>query len=274
MNRKLLIAKLVALIVLLVVVCAIAVQVIFKGWGSMTQFAGSGTLVSRTEFSLAEEVDVNLASFGVEVFTHDKENFIVDFYRSGFGTIKDPTIELIDGVLTVKETIMPIGINLGSGKIIVYVPEGTPLPYTLHSTSGSVRLRAPSTSANLHSTSGSVKVYSGGETLTAESTSGSVKVYAPFKTIDANSTSGSVKLIADAQSESIKARSVSGSVKIALDGVTGYILDYKTVSGSVKDTYANAKYSGRYGSIRWGDESLKITAQSTSSSIKLTDWSD
>lgn len=274
MNKKSLITKLICLIVLLVLVCAVAVQFIFGGSSIMSLSNNERSLVFSKTFDDVSELKVSSSSYAVEVVTHRGDGFTVDFYRNGLGTMDEPTVELKGGVLTVEEPIRIVRFQIGYGKIVISVPEDSVLPYNLKSTSGSVKLDAQSTSAKLKSVSGSVSVYQPGETLDASSTSGSVKVYAPFNEINAHSISGSVKVTADAKTQTIKATSTSGSVRISLDGVSGYTLDYKTVSGSTKDEYRDFSYGSGRGNTAWGDESLEMIASSTSGSIRLTDWND
>lgn len=276
MTKMSLTIKLIVLIVLLVLVCAIAVQLIFGGWGSLFNFNNNnkGSLVLSESFEGVTSLDVDVSSYSVEVVTHKKDNVTVDFYRVGLGTMDEPTVDMMNGVLTIKEPTRLVRVQLGYGKIVISVPESSRLAYDLRSTSGSVKLDACSSTAELKSVSGSVKVYQPGETLNADSTSGSVKAYSPFKEIDAHSTSGSVRVVADAQTAYVYASSTSGSVKIALENVSGYTLDYKSTSGSTKDSYRDFSYGSGHGNTAWGDESLEIKASSVSGSVKLTDWDD
>ncbi len=278
MNRKSLTAKLIVLVMLLLLFCAIAVQIIFGGWSTLFSLGSKsgirGSLAYSGNFDGVTSLNVGAASFSVEVITHDRDVVTVDFYRIGFCTAAEPVVDMKNGVLSVKESKQMFGIHLGSGKIVISVPADSVLAYGLHSTSGSVKLDARSSTAELNSVSGSVKVYQPGDILKASSTSGSVKAYAPFKEIDAHSISGSVKVVADAQTVSILASSTSGAVNVALENVSGYTLDYKSTSGTTKDGYHDFSYGGGRGNAAWGDESLEIKASSISGSIKLTDWND
>lgn len=273
MNRKsLLIVKLVCLCVLLVVVGGVLLRCFWGGLGPM-RFSWDNKLERTESFSGVQSVEATTNSYSITVTEQPGTETKVEFYSGGFQTAKEPVIQLQNGVLIVKETNATAGISFGSGRIVISVPEGAPLDYSLTSTSGSLKLYAPGKTVSLASTSGSVKVYQGGETLDAVSTSGSVKVYGAFKSVSAASTSGDVKVTADENTTSVSASSTSGSVKIRLPKETGYTLDFMTVSGSVKDEYRGSSF-GKSGSTEQGDGQIEINASSVSGSIKLTDWDD
>ena len=276
-HKTSLIVRLILMIILFLLVLMLAVQVIGKGW-SFLSFSGSGKLVCSEHYEGVTSIEADTASCAVEVVEHKGSDVIAEFYRLGFGSVKEPTMELRDGMLSVQETETPLGIHFGSGKVILRVPEGSALPYRLHTTSGSVRLGAASAEAVLQTVSGSIKVYQGGDSLTAETTSGSVKVYEPFDLLDIKTTSGSIKAVAAGGTTDVRMESVSGSVKLKLDGVSGYTMDYSTDSGSVKNEYPAMEYNygayHKHGTAVWSDGSLSIWAETTSGSIKLTDWND
>lgn len=272
-----LIVRLILMIILFLLVLMLAVQVVGKGWGFMS-FSGSGELVYSKHYDDVTSIQADTASYALEVVEHDGSDVVAEFYRMGFGSVKDPTMEQQDGILSIRETETPLGIHFGSGKVILRVPKGSALPYRLHTASGSVRLGAASIEAVLQTVSGSIKVYQGGDLLTAETTSGSVKVYKPFDRLDIKTISGSIKAVADGGTTDVQMKSVSGSVKLKLDGVSGYTMEYSTVSGSVKNEYPAMEYNygayHKHGTAVWSDGSLPIRAETTSGSIKLTDWND
>lgn len=232
------------------------------------------SLVFSKTFDDVKGIDVDTLSYGVQVETHKKDNFIVEFYHDGIGTAAEPVVKLDGGVLSSKEPARVDSTQRGHGKIVITVPENSVLPYDLNSVSGSLVLDAQSTSLTIQSVSGSIKVYQPGETLKAESTSGSITATATFKEVSANSISGSVKVKADAETKFVNVTNISGSVNIELDGVSGYTLYYSTISGAVKDEYHGFSSSRGSGNTAWGDENLEITAGSISGSIRLTDWDD
>lgn len=229
----------------------------------------SGKLVLSEQFDHVEALKVDITSFSVEVVEHESDDVIVEFYRTGYGKGTEPVMTLSGNMLTIEEPIKLLGVNLSSGKILVYVPAGSQLPYELNTVSGSIKLNTASTTANLGTVSGSIKVYQRGNQLKAKTSSGSIKVYEPFQTIEAGTTSGSIKLTASSGSTAIQSKSVSGSIKVQLRDIEDYSIDYSSVSGSYKNEYMNGSLSSSNGS-----SALKITAKTTSGSIKLCDWND
>lgn len=272
-----LIIRLILLILAFLLVAASAVRVALKGWESMS-ISFSGEPVSSEQFTDVTSIAVDAVAYSIEVAEYDGSSVVAEFYRSGIGSAAAPETALTDGALVIQEASNPVGIHLGGGKIKLHVPAGSLLPYQLCSASGSIRLDAGSSTSELHTASGSVKVFQSGERLAIQTTSGSVKVYEPFNSLDIQTTSGSIKASAGSDTADAKLKSVSGSIKLKLDGVSGYTMDYSTVSGSVKNEYPAMEYNyaahHKHGSAVWSDGSLSIQAETTSGSIKLTDWDD
>lgn len=88
---------------------------------------------------------------------------------------------------------------------------------------------------------------------------------------DIESISGGIRIVANPETQKIISSSISGAIKIGLEKVSGYEMDYSTISSSVRDSYSEINYS-KSGTATNGDGSLKIDAQSISGSISLTDW--
>ena len=272
-NKTPLIIKLIALIVVFLLVAAFSIKLVFRGYSGMTSFNIGSKLLSSESYSGIKTIESSLLSYGLSVEEHEGSETLVEIYSAGVFTSRVPTVGAAGGTLTVKQEQHTPGITLGGGRVVIRVPKGSVLDYSLVSASGSVALDARCKSAAVTSVSGSVKVSSGGETLAIASTSGSVKVPEPFKTVDIASVSGSIKVAADKASESLALKSTSGSIKIMLIGDIGYTMNFGTTSGSVKDEYRGVSYR-KNGSADWGDKSLGITAETTSGSIKLCDWDD
>lgn len=272
-NKTALTIKLIALIVVFLLVAAFSIKLIFRGYSGMTSFDIGSKLLSSESYSGIKAVDSSLLSYGLSVEEHESSQTLVEIYSTGVFTSRVPTVGAKGGTLTIKQEQHTPGLTLGGGRVVIKVPKGSALDYSLVSASGSTALDAMCKNADVTSVSGSVKVSGGGETLSVASTSGSVKVSKPFKTIDVDSVSGSIKVAANKTSDSLALNSTSGSVKIMLMDNIGYTMRFGTTSGSVKDEYSGVSYR-KNGSADWGDKSLSITAETVSGSIKLCDWDD
>ncbi len=266
-NKKLLYIKLITLIILFLLICFTSLQFIMRGGHNMDFSYHSGKLILSENFNNVEALKADLTSFSVEVVEHDSEEVLVEFYRTGFGKSTEPVMNILDNRLTIEEPITLLNINFSSGKILVYVPAGSQLPYDLSTASGSVKLNASSSTAVLRTISGSIKVYQGGDQLKAKTTSGSIKAYEPFHRIESGTTSGSIKLTASPDTTSIQSKSVSGSIKVELHDVEDYSINYSSVSGSFRNEYGNSSITSNNSSA-----ALQINAKTTSGSIKLCDW--
>ncbi len=278
MSRKTsLIVRIVVLSVLLLGLLAMAVRMLWwvgRPGQAEWNWDGRREMVLSESYRGVTSVEVSTLSYAVEVVEHSGSETMVEFYR-GFGATSREQISVTqnNGVLKVEQKPQFGLFSWGNCKVVVYVPQASPMDYDLASTSGSVKLNAPGKAVSVSTTSGSVKVYQGGETLSAVSTSGSVKVYEGFVTIDAGTTSGSVKVKAAQNTTRIVAESTSGSVKIQLPRDMGYVFDFSSVSGSVKDLYREKSF-GSEGSSEYGGRDVAITASTVSGSIKLCDWDD
>lgn len=271
-RRGILILKLVSLVVLLLLVCAISWRIVTKGWSSMAFQFGSDSLIAEQTYDPATAVEVDVQNYAVEVQTHTEDTIKVEIYNSGYNTTPDPVPSRNGGTVMVKQS-GSFGFNLGGGKVLIYVPESSVMDYSLKTVSGSVKLFAASNTATLKSVSGSIQAGQGGQSVSASTVSGSIKIFAPFTTVDCESTSGSVRARANQETTRVSLASVSGSAKLSLDGVSGYRMTHRSVSGSVKDLYNGLDFA-KSGSNSWGDESLEISIHTTSGSIKLLDWVD
>lgn len=273
MSRKtVLIVKLVVLCVLFALVSAVAWRVVVKGWGEMRIANGSGELISSETYAAVDAVEVDIKSANVEVLPHNEDTVLVEIYRSGISMGPDPVSCLTGSTVHVTQAL-GIGIHLGGGKILIYVPADRVMDYSLQTISGTIALQAPSKSALLHTVSGSVRATGGGASIDASTVSGSIRINAPYETVVCKTTSGSIRTSADAATQSITASSVSGSVRVRMDDVSGYRMRYSNVSGSVRDEYHDLRYEKKGESV-WGDESLSLDLRSTSGSIRLESWDD
>ncbi|MEG0019220.1 MAG: DUF4097 family beta strand repeat-containing protein [Oscillospiraceae bacterium] len=282
-NKTSLFVKLVALILVFVTMCGVALGIavnmgrngnimyeIFEGRGD-DENEGEVRLSGSNEFTNINHIDVSAISYDVSVETHDKDTVVVEEHIRGYGRHKENEIYAQGDTLYFKEPKTIAFFRLGGGRIVIKVPKKSEYNYQLKSVSGDVILDAKSKEADLETVSGNVKVYKAGRELQGQSVSGTVKVHEPFEDIKAKSVSGSVRLTADKNTKEIDANTTSGSVRIALRGEIGYEMEYSSVSSTTKDEYHGIKY-GKNGTARYGDKALKIDASSISGSIRLEDW--
>lgn len=220
--------------------------------------AGSSAEVVRgrdidASFDGVTDVIISVESYGIEIREHDYSYVRVLFTAKSENTVT-PFVTLEEnGVLEIK-TPAPVLTTGGGGKLVIYVPEDSALSYDISTASGSVDLDAEGSDVRISTVSGSIKV----------SEAGTLKI---------ETTSGSVRAQADEFTSSVSVSSVSGSIKIEIDDeVPGYVFDYSTVSGSVRDYYTGEKHSGGSGVDKVGNGSLDIRVTTTSGSIELRDW--
>lgn len=273
-RRQKLTIRLVLYIFLFVFVLCAGVQLVQHDWSRSHTSADRTAVASETwRTQEVQNIKTDLTACSVEILPNEADEVCVEIYREGLGNYVKPETSLKDGVLTIVEEARLLNFSMSNCKVLIYVPEHTALSYQLKTVSGGIKLHVKSATADLSSTSGSVKVWESGGALSADSVSGSIKVYAPFESMKLNTTSGSVKAVADAQTKSAHIDTTSGSVKLSLtNDVTGYTMQYSSVSGSVRDMYRNADF-GKNGTTDQGDGALDINIKTVSGSIKLTDWS-
>lgn len=272
MKRKTqLILRLILLSASFLLLLGLAVLAIGGGWIPGSR-GSAGTLEFTEEFDAVSSIDAAMEHCSIEVEPYDGDRVIASFYRRGLVRAQPPVLSAEEGRLQILET-GGASSWLGAARLLLQVPQDSVLSYTLRTSSGSIRLDAPSCHAELHTRSGSVKVRRGGGTLEAETVSGSVKVWEPFHSLRLQTSSGSIKAAAGGETEEVSLTSSSGSIKLCLEGTDGYELQYHTAGGSVKDEYLDLSYP-KSGSVTRGGGIPRIRAESRSGSIKLTDWQD
>ncbi len=277
-NKSFLIGKLIALLLLLAVIVTLGVYFITGNktrlplaWNFNTR--SEENLILSEEYSGVDAINVNTASFSVRVEKYSGEKVKVEFYctdKDGKDYIK---LTQDASSLSVNQKTNSEFFSVYNASVVVLVPQDSAYDYSINTASGSIRLEAASGNVDIGSASGSVRVSDGGEKLGVTTVSGSIRVSGAFITANLNSTSGSIRAMADEKSESLDANSVSGSIKIMLDGANDYAFDCSSTSGSIRDEYTGSRY-GSYGNGKVGAGTLKVSAHSTSGSIRLEDWND
>ena len=265
---------------ILITLCRIGIKLIKKSASGDYDFAIEMADSSPIEagekkaFADVEKIVIDSISLPIEIYEGDvNEVTIQDNTRvQGLGSKEPNKVSYQDGVLSFKQVKQKPPLFSVRGNVIVEVPRGSVLEYKINSISGGIHHDALSKGKlKAETISGTIKIHQEGEQLSAESISGSIRIYSAFEKISADTVSASIHAVANQDSKEISGESVSGSIKIKLDGVSGYEMDYSTVSSSVKDTYSNINYS-KSGRATNGDGSLTIDAQNVSGSIALTDW--
>ena len=249
-NRTLLWIRLVVLILSFVAVLAAAVVAVTGGKFSAS-LIGDGKLAAEASFSDVTDIAVESRTCSVEIVAGTGPDVVAQYYTGGLLPAETPVWEQTGSTLCIATAK---GNFLSGGRLILEVPEDSALNYQLDSVSGSM------------------KVYVGGSTLTVQCTTGSVKVYEPFQSLDVETTTGSVKVTADGSTTRCRLESTTGSIKLALEDVPGYTLTAESTTSSVKDEYNGLSYERSVSGAVWGDGSLAVEAESTTGSIKLTDW--
>ena len=179
------------------------------------------------------------------------------------------TVELVDGVLTIRqngtarkwyEYITLQGVQPLS--VTVYLPEGTYQSLSIHSTSGSIKVREGITfsNASLQNTSGSITCSSHiAGALEVKNTSGSITVNGGVDgDLNVKNTSGSIE-IKDATPTSVTIKNTSGGIdlydvvcrgEIKVENTSGSIefehcdalsFDLRTTSGGIRGSILSAK---------------------------------
>jgi len=233
--------------------------------------SGEGEVKS---FSNVEKIQVNAVTLPVHIYESDVEQVTVtdNSKQYGIGVRSSNKLTQEEDTLIFTEGKGFQIINFSRGEIIIEVPKGLILEYDIHNASGSIRHNAPSKNElRCENVSGSTRIYQGGQSVFVESVSGSIRVYEPFEELTATSVSGSIRTVANENSKQMNCSNVSGSIRIQLENVTGYDMNYSTLSSDVEDNYTDTEYK-KSGDASYGDKSLKIDVSNTTGSIKLTDW--
>ena len=134
--------------------------------------------------------------------------------------------------------------------------------YTLHTASGSIRVKAAADEIHLRSMSGSVKAECDARVLDAQAVSGGVRVEGAVREVQAKSVSGSVHIaLRNTDAADITGHTVSGSVHVGLpENIPGFTLEASSVSGRVHNAFGDAC---------WGEGGAHISASSTSGSVHI-----
>ncbi len=277
-NKSFLIGKLIALLLLLAVIVTLGVHIIM-GNKSKIPFSWNVNTISEQNLILSEEysgvesINVNTASYSVRVEKYSGDKVKVEFYCTDKDG-KDYISLTKDGSeVRVNQKMNTELFSVYNASVVVLVPQSSAYSYSVNTASGSIRLEAACKDANISSASGSVRVSDGGEAINVTTVSGSIRVSGAFEAANLNSTSGSIRAAADDKSKSLDANTVSGSIKIMLDGADDYSFEGSSTSGSIRDEYSGSRFSN-YAKNKVGAGTLKVSAHSTSGSIRLEDWSD
>lgn len=249
-NRTLLWIRLVVLILSFVAVLAAAVVAVTGGKFSVS-LIGDGKLAAEASFSDVTDIAVESRTCAVDVVAGTGPDVVARYYTGGLLPAETPTWEQTGGTLRVTTAKSNF---LSGGRLVLEVPGDDALNYQLDTVSGGIQVSV------------------GGNALTVQCTTGSVKVYEPFQLLDVETTTGSVKVTADWSTTRCQLESTTGSIKLALENVTGYTMTAETTTGSIKDEYNGLSYERTVSGTVWGDGSLAVEAESTTGSIKLTDW--
>lgn len=281
MSRKQwLIVKLILLIFILIMLSRISIRMIKHSGSSENKFGfnlNNSMPIEEGEkksFSKVDKIVVDSISLPVRIYESDVSEVTLqdNSTRYGLGNRKPNRISHKDGILIFEQRKQFSFLSFVKGNLIIEVPRGSTLEYDIESISGSINHDAVSKGTlRAETISGSIKIQQGGEEIFAESVSGAMRIYSAFEEVSAESVSGSINIIANQDTKEISGSSVSGSILVQLEKVSGYKMDYSTISGRVKDMYSNINYS-KSGTGENGDSSLRINASSISGSIKLTDW--
>jgi len=262
--------KLILLILTLIIIGSIAILAInYSGFKKVTKVEGE-----EKKFSNVEKVVVESISLPVDIYESDVAQVTIKDNSKVFGlrTSNPNKVEQKGGVLYLEQAKGFSFLSFAIGNIVIEVPRDSILEYEINSVSGSINHDVISKDKMMVSSiSGSIRIHQGGEKAIIKTTSGSVRIYSPFEEVSAKSVSGSIRIVANQDSKQVLSSSVSGSIRIQLENISGYDMDYSTVSGNVKDAYKNINYS-KSGESKSGDSFLEIKATSVSGSIKLEDW--
>ena len=228
----------------------------------------------KKAFLNVEKVIVETINLPVHIYESDVAQVTIQDNTTvyGIGPGKPNLISHQDGVLAFKQVKQKSFMTLVKGHVIVEVPKGSSLNYQLGSISGDISHNALSKeNLKVQTISGTIEIRQKGEEVSAESISGAVRIYEAFEEVSADTISGSISLVADQGTKEISGSSISGSIKIMLNKVSGYEMNYSTVSSQVEDVYSQTNYS-KSGKGKTGDGSLSIDVETISGSIALEDW--
>ncbi len=285
MSRKAaLITKLIFLIAILIFFISVALNwtlggnfffFSFRLGTQVTSVEGAESTQEEQSFAGVKEIELNLVELDVEVVEADVDEVIVydrsEPKRSLFGDSNDNIIAYENGKLYFEEgqyhwRWFGVGDWSGgrTGDILIEVPKGSTLAYTINSTSGEVLFDAASDGElTIHNVAGESIVKQGGEELSIESVSGDCFVYAPFEKVSSDNISGDLYLVADRTTTSVKGETVSGDIQLELTEKVFYEVKLESLSGKITDRY-------EYDS---DDEDLEISLSSISGDVLLEDWS-
>lgn len=278
-RKKWLTVKLILLILMFITLIAISVTVIIRP--RLSDYGLGANMLSimpieegeKKTFTDVEKIIVDTINLPIDIYESDVSQVSIQDNTTiyGLGSRKPNKVAYQDGVLSFKQVKQKSFLSIVRGNVIVEVPRGSVLDYKLDSISGGINHDALSEDLKLETISGAIRIQQEGEKISVESISGSVRIYSAFEDVVVDSISGSIRLVANGNTKEVEGSSISGSIRIKLDQVSGYEMDYSTISSSVKDDYSKTAYS-KSGRASSGDESLKMNLSSISGSIGLADW--
>lgn len=270
-RKKYLGFKLAGLFLLLVILIGVIINIIF--FNSNNNKDGDDIQFEKS-YSDVEIINIDLISLPVKIYERDiKEIIIRD--NTNIRSLRDENalkIHQEDQVLTITQKKKHTFLSITTGNLIIEVPRGRRLNYKINNISGDVKHNVASKGLLIVKTiSGDINIHQSGDQLSIESTSGSLKMHESFKEVLSKTVSGNIYLNANKDSLYLESKSVSGEIKINLKNIRGYLMDYSTTSGSVRDSYQDTKYT-KSGQVKSGDGTFKIDVSTVSGSIKLEDW--
>lgn len=279
--KKILIAKLVVLCIVLALIIPIGIGLItgygFR-WGGNFGFFNFGTqegfaeLKVNDSFSNVESIKTKLIDENIIVYTHDKKTVDVKYYGDEKHT---PVVKQNGNTLIIERkkefSFFNFNWSWTASRVEIYVPKDALIEGNLNSVSGNIEVNATFNNEYLETVSGNISVYESGNKLTATSVSGNIRIYEPFDTVSFNTVSGNVR-INTKEGSSLRGDTVSGDVRANLcDTNCGYSLIFSSVSGSFKDNYNNQKIDKK-ANISQGNSSISFDVETVSGDFKLEDW--
>lgn len=257
-----------SIIVLLVIIVALAGFMIYGMIkGESVIFSGKTEALYESTFNDINKIDVNVASYDVELKEYDQEEIKVEI--TGNEKNKDKIkVEAKENELTIKQdgSMICIGLCFYKEAITIYIPENYELEYNHESSSGSIESNIEIQKGNIETTSGDIKLTTM-RNGSLKSTSGNIELE-EGEILEVSSTSGDIDI---EKINNLTGSATSGNLTI--NSLTNKI-NFGLISGDVKinkfSINEDSSITARSGNIKLGlEKEVFIDAKTNSGDIDI-----
>ncbi len=253
-KKNWLVVKLIVLVLTLIVICGIAVTLIFgysislSSLGFKSNLEGGTPTEQEQTFEGIEKIVFYGHSIPLAIVEEQRDDVLLIDNTKIVGMFANRIDE--NKYLVSENTLyfeqgypkwLSFGINFNyevTGEVIIEVPEGVELVYEISSVTGGINIDAPSSELlKIENVNGDIKIKQGGDNLKIESVNGDIDIGSSFNTQLIKSINSDIETVADVYCDEIDIDYVNGDVTVALFEGVVYSVTHDAVSGDIRDSY-------------------------------------